>query len=336
MSATEHWGEHEQLPTKPTKSGKSFLFWRKERVDHYATPATEGIRNVIVQVKSANITAIRSVSGSSIGIRLTGWSRQHSADEFGIETYREGDHLHIGIREPEGMGRIINWSHLELMIELPVKDWELIRLAAGSGNVKASQLNAQSAAIESGSGNLLASDLKLNQTLRMHTGSGDVKAERIEASESSVHSNSGNLDVKDMRIEQQFDLHTSSGNIAARRFEASRSSIYSGSGNIDLKDGSCAVKAESGSGNIQMECLLLTADSELWTGSGNIAVDLASGNTDLSVTCGTGSGNGSISGDGFIVTERTNDYSRMAGRYGDGAIKLQIRTGSGNYRLHRA
>lgn len=338
MSATEPWGEHDhdQLPSKPAKSGKSFLFWRKERVDHYAMPAAEGIRNVYVAVESANITAKRSVSSnSSIGIRLTGWARQHSADEFGIETHREGDRLHIGIREPDRLGRIINWSQLELAIELPAKDWELIRLTTGSGDLNIAQLTAHSASFESGSGDLMAEDLKLKHSLRLHTSSGDVKAVRIEAGESSIHTNSGDLAVADLRIEQHVNLHTSSGDITAERFEADRSSIYSGSGDIVLKDGGAAIKAESGSGNIRIERLLLTADSELWTGSGNIVADLASGNTDVAVTCGTGSGNGSISGDGFIVTERTDDNTRMAGYYGDGTIKLQIRTGSGDYRIHK-
>jgi lia operon protein LiaG len=335
MPATEQWGEDDHLPSKSSKIGKSFLFWRKERVDHFATPAAEGIRSVFVAVESANITAIHSVSGSSIGIRLTGWTRQHVAEEFGIETRREGDQLHIGVREPDGLGRLMNWSQLELAIELPAKEWELIRLMTGSGDVRLTQLSAKSAVIESGSGDLLAADLKLNHFLRMHTGSGDVKAERIDAEESTVHSNSGDLATADMRLAQLLDLHTSSGNIAAERFEAERSTIYSGSGNIVLKDGAAAVKAESGSGNIHIERMLVTANSELWTGSGNVTVALAPGNTDLEVVCGTGSGNGSIRGNGFIFSEKTKDFSRMAGQFGDGSIKLQIRTGSGDYRIHR-
>ncbi|GMK39977.1 hypothetical protein PCCS19_30320 [Paenibacillus sp. CCS19] len=338
MSATEQWGEHKQAPNKPAKSGRSFLFWRKERVDHYAMPEAEGIRSVFVSVESANINVYRAVSGSSIGIRLTGWARQHSADEFGIETRREGDRLHIGIREPHRLDHLMNWGQFELgmEIELPAKDWELLRLTTGSGNLSVSRLAAQSAVIESGSGNVLAMDMKVEQTLRLHTGSGDARAERVEAGESTIHTNSGNLTVADMKNEQRLDLNTSSGNITSSRFEAGFSSVYSGSGNIVLKDGGASVKAESGSGNIRMERLLITGDSELWTGSGNIDVHLTSGNTDLAVTCGTGSGNGHISTHDFSVTERTDDSSRIAGQFGDGTIKMQIRTGSGNFALHRS
>lgn len=337
MSATEQWGEHKQAPSKPAKSGRSFLFWRKERVDQYAMPEAEGIRSVFVSVESANVSVLRTVSGSSIGIRLTGWTRQYSADDFGIQTRRDGDRLHIGIREPHRLDRM-NWGQLELEmeIELPAKDWELLRLTTGSGNLSVSRLTAQSAVIESGSGNLLATDMRVGHTLRLHTGSGDVTAERVEASESAIHTNSGNLTVEDIRLEQRLDLNTSSGNIIAARFEAGHSSVYSGSGNIVMKDGGASVKAESGSGNIRIERLLVTGDSELWTGSGNIDVHLASGNTDLAVACGTGSGNGHIGNKDFMVTERTDDSSRMAGQFGDGTIKLQIRTGSGNYALHRS
>lgn len=338
MSATEHWGEHKQVSGKPAKSGRSFLFWRKERVDHYATPEAAGIRSVFVSVGSANISVSRTVGSSSVGIRLTGWARQHTADEFGIETHREGDRLHIGIREPIGQGGIMNWGQLELRleVELPAKDWDIIRLTTGSGNLKVSQLAAQSAVIESGSGNIKAMDLKVEQMLRLHTGSGDVTAERIAAGESSLHTNSGNLTVEDIRLEQQLELNTSSGNITTQRFVAGHSNIYSGSGNIALKDGGTSVKAESGSGNIRIDRLLMTGDSELWTGSGNIDVNLTSGNTDVAVTCSAGSGNGHISGNGFMMTERTDDCSRMAGHFGEGIFKLQIRTGSGNYALHKS
>ncbi|MBD3922618.1 DUF4097 family beta strand repeat protein [Paenibacillus sp. PR3] len=338
MSATEQRGEHKQESGKPSKSGRSFLFWRKERVDHYAMPEAKGIRSVFVSVESANITVTRTFGGSSIGIRLTGWARQHSADEFGIETHREGDRLHIGIREPVEQGGIMNWGQLELNleVELPAKDWDSIRLMTGSGNLKVSQFVAKSTVIESGSGNIRAMDLKLEQMLRLHTGSGDVTAERLTAGESFIHTNSGNLTVEDIRLEQRLEMNTSSGNIASQRFEAVHSSIYSGSGNIVLKDGGSSVKAESGSGNIRIDRLLMTGDSELWTGSGNIDVHLASGNTDVTVACSTGSGNGHISGNGLIMTERTDDSSRMAGRFGDGIFKLQIRTGSGNYALHKS
>jgi|GEM_PF-771321 len=337
MSTTEQWGERKQVQGKPAKSGRSFLFWRKERLDQYAMPEAEGIRSLLVSVDSANITVSRTFGGSSIGIRLTGWARQYSAEEFGIETFREGDQLHIGIREPIGQGGIMNWGPLELKleVELPAKEWEWIRLKSGSGNLKASQIAAKSVVIESGSGSLMVTDMKVEQLLRLHTGSGDVTAERLTADESSIHTNSGNLTVEDLRIEQRLELNTSSGNINAARIEALYSSIYSGSGNIMLKDGSTSVQAESGSGNIRMDRLLMTGNSELWTGSGNIDVHLASGNHDVAVTCSTGAGNGHISGNGFIMTERTDDSSCMAGRFGDGSFKLQIRTGSGNYALHK-
>ncbi|MWC30004.1 DUF4097 family beta strand repeat-containing protein [Paenibacillus sp. MMS18-CY102] len=275
------------------KGGGSFMFWKKERIAQSQSAVAEGIRSINVSVENADVVLVRSKS-DTIGIRLTGRVSERMSDELSIRSVRQGDTLEIGIDRPEGWLSWLNWNNLELAVELPEADWNLVR---------------------------------------MHTGSGDITAKDIAANGIDLDTGSGDLDITNMKTKQAIELHTGSGNITANQLTAERGLFRSGSGNIKVIDSKAAFQMETGSGNIRLDQYAIERDTDLKTGSGDIKIKLGAAPKSLAVDFDAGSGDGRIRWDGFSYAIGDDNRSRILGSFGSGDTLLKVRTGSGDFKL---
>ncbi|WP_127533393.1 DUF4097 family beta strand repeat-containing protein [Paenibacillus kobensis] len=272
----------------------SFMMWRKEQLNgRFEQAGADGVRSVLIDVKRANVTVTPS-NGATIGIRLTGKLSKTWNGEIGIATSRLQDELAIGIRQERGLLRFLDWGTLHLEVELPAKIWSTIQINTGSGNVRVRDLKADTVYVATGSGNLIATDIVAGQLLDMNVGSGNIDAEW---------------------------------------FDAGKTCIRTGSGNLRLIEGMTTLTAETGSGNIEAEELSIEGDTELHSGSGNIFVRLAPEPLSLSLEYESGSGNAHVTRPGFVTQERGRGNSALRGKFGDGEVRLRVRTGSGNFQL---
>jgi len=272
----------------------SFMMWHKEQLhDRFEQAGAESVHSILIDVKRANVTVVRGV-GDTIGVRLTGKLGKVWNGEIGITTQRLGEELEIGIRQERGLIRFLDWGQLHLEVALPAKIWSTVRINTGSGNVRARDLKADTVYLATGSGNLRAADIVAGRLLDMNVGSGNIDAEW---------------------------------------FDAGKTCIRTGSGNLRLIEGMTTLIAETGSGNIEAEELSIEGDTELHTGSGNIFVRLAPEPVSLTLDYESGSGNGHVARAGFVSQERGRGRSAIHGKFGDGEVRLRVRTGSGNFEL---
>lgn len=279
------------------KEGSSFSFWRKVPIHRIETAGMVGVRSFRIVTYDVNIRILRSSGGSSsIAIRLTGKASHRIAGEIGIETRRDGDTLEIEVRVPSGPQRLFEWSQLELAVELPSQLWNTIHITAESGNIYATGMKAAAMSLLSGGGNIEAADLKLAEQLELRTGSGDLILDRIETVLAAVET---------------------------------------GCGDINATDAACAVYAVTGSGNIRLERFDPAAHSEVKTGSGDVRVSLVPAADRLAIDFLSGSGSGRINEPGFVYQEQSDDSSQIIGMFGDGSVRLTVRTGSGDFELRR-
>ncbi|EFM10564.1 conserved hypothetical protein [Paenibacillus curdlanolyticus YK9] len=276
-----------------TKSSGTFMFWKKERIAQSQSAAAEGIRNIYLSVESADVVLVRS-KGDTIGIRLTGNVSERLSEELAIRSERRGDTLEIGIDRPKGWLNWLNWSNLELAIELPDAEWNTVRMHTGSGNIHAKDVGSVDIDLDTGSGDLVISNVKTKQMIQLHTGSGNITASQLTGDRGWIRSGSGNIKVIESKAEFQMD---------------------------------------TGSGNIRLDQYAIERNTDLRTGSGDIKVKLAVAPKSLAIDFDAGSGDGRIRWEGFSGSERGENRSRIVGMFGDGEIKLKVRTGSGDFQL---
>ncbi|XEC94688.1 DUF4097 domain-containing protein [Paenibacillus tarimensis] len=162
------------------------------------------------------------------------------------------------------------------------------------------------------------------------TGSGNINIEEVAASDIRIDGGSGNMNAERLTAERlEFEL--GSGNVKLLDSTADIIGKVS-SGNIRI-DGTALNKidVQTGSGNIRIAADRLTGDVGVKTGSGNVNVDLSERPESLAVKARTGSGDINVRWDNF--TQTGSKGSTFEGAFGDGDIKLDVRTGSGNFTL---
>ncbi|GFN33107.1 DUF4097 family beta strand repeat-containing protein [Paenibacillus xylaniclasticus] len=253
---------------KVERKSNSFMLWHKEQMNgKYEQAGAEGVHNIVIDVKSADVTVTRG-RNNTIGIRLTGNMRTAWNGDISIETQRFGDELEIGIRQERSLLRLLDWGQLHLEVELPPAIWSKIRIYTGSGNVRVKELKADTVYIATESGDLFAADIVAGQLLDMHTESGDIDVEW---------------------------------------FDAGRTCIRTGSGDLKLIEGMTTLIAETGSGDIEAEELSIEGDTELHTGSGDIFIRLAPEPLSLALDYVSRSGDGSVTRPGFVGESRRSD-----------------------------
>lgn len=226
-----------------------------------------------------------------------------------------------------GNSGVVAWADLE--VRLPKSAIE-VWLKNGVGALSASGVSG-TLKFDTASGDITLSDVEGD--ILADTGSGDVKASSLRGS-FKCDTGSGDCEVTGFRGDE-LSLDTGSGSLHAQDIEARRLSADTGSGDVKLMKAEAEeIKADTGSGNVEVEALgtrltRLKAD----TGSGNVHLRLSK---DASFEARADMGSGDIR-NGFADAEPILKRREVVGyRRGDGRIKIDVDTGSGDVVLEPA
>lgn len=185
-----------------------------------------------------------------------------------------------------------------------------VRLDSDSGSIAVQHAEGDLVA-DTGSGDVDGSDL--SGSFRCDTGSGECRVERFDG--------------------ETLTCDTGSGNVKLRAVSARRIALDTGSGDVDLAQGDAEdVTADTGSGNLRLalpgpRLSRLKAD----TGSGDVALSLAA---EAAFEARGGGGD--------IVSRYSDAQAIVRGgevvgyRRGDGRIRIEVDTGSGELVLQPA
>src|SRR5690606_29702818 len=148
-----------------------------------------------------------------------------------------------------------------------------------------------------------------------------------------LHSGSGNQRLSHVKAADEIQLDMGSGNATVDTFEAASLTFEASSGNVKLLDGSAAITGNIGSGNIHYHTARLAQDVRLRAGSGNVEIGLDEEPSSLKVEFRTGSGDSDIDWEG--IKYDIKEEGDVSGQFGDGAVMLEVSTGSGNIDFER-
>jgi hypothetical protein len=160
--------------------------------------------------------------------------------------------------------------------------------------------------------------------LRFDTASGDIHVDHVSG---AVLADSGSGDVGADAVTGSFRCDTGSGDCRVRGFKGDRLQLDTGSGDLDLRDVDARlIEADTGSGDVDAALLAaqrITAD----TGSGDVRLRLP---RDASFELRADTGSGGIES-GFQDAAPILRGRQVVGyRRGDGAVRIDVDTGSGD------
>jgi len=199
------------------------------------------------------------------------------------------------------------------------------------------------ATFHNGAGSMEAQEVE--GTLRFETSQGDVRLSQV-AGDVAVDTGSGNVNAADLR--GSFKCDTGSGDCIVKGFSGERLVCDTGSGKVRVSSASAhSIAIDSGSGNVVLE----EADAEelsVDTGSGDLEVtspsrrlarlkaDTGSGDVKLRLAADAGFEAHADLGSGDIVNRYADAQPILKKREvvgyrrGDGRIRIDVDTGSGN------
>ncbi|MBM7619733.1 lia operon protein LiaG [Bacillus tianshenii] len=268
-----------------------------------------GIKKVEVDVSSIDVKVV-STTGEEIKVDLAGEVSERYKDDFKLIVKENGDTLKVEIEEPNfRFGTIM--INLQMIIELPEKEYESIRLNASSGDFDIKGIRAMEMITEVSSGDIRAEDVTVASVFELDASSGDMRLNNVKAEKFAVSASSG--DIRLDGVEGEVSVDTSSGDIT----------VYDAAGNLTLEasSGDITIDNNKVQGNIQAEAT-----------SGDVKVSFRDAPTSLSLDFRASSGDGSVNLEEMLFDEKTED--EILGKIGDGKYLLKVRTTSGDFSLN--
>ncbi len=162
-------------------------------------------------------------------------------------------------------------------------------------------------------------------TLRFDTASGDITHDGVTG---DVLADSGSGDVRATQMAGSFRCDTGSGACDVRGFKGDRLSLDTGSGNLVLRDVKARViEADTGSGDVEADLNAGAERVSADTGSGDVRLRLP---RDASFELRADTGSGEVQSR-FADAEPILRRREVVGyRRGDGSLKIDVDTGSGD------
>ncbi len=181
-------------------------------------------------------------------------------------------------------------------------------LKTGSGSIRVEGIQAANLILNSGSGDIRATDY--NGLFEARTGSGSVSADGIQGISLVLSTGSG--DIRGSSLKGALNAKTGSGSIDIK-------------GDTNLTNG---LRLETGSGDIRMSAkLTVTSDGTITTGSGSVRLNLAGGAAPgFDISTNSGSIRVGLPNTNFTRQEK------HAVRTG-GSPVINVRTGSGDVEI---
>lgn len=217
----------------------------------------------------------------------------------------------------------------ELLV--PQKMYDQFIVSAKSGNVTVQNVQAETLDISSQSGNITVKE-GTGEQFSVKSSSGNIKLNEIEATSFSAKATSGNVTL-DQVDSDLISLSVTSGNVKLDSFTAEQIDASVTSGNVNVKRGASAFHVKTTSGNINIEADEILGDSTLKTSSGNVNLTLNKRPQSLFVSHQKSSGSTNIKYNDFKTSSYSDKSKKVEGQFGDGDIKLEVVTTSGNFKL---
>ncbi|MEY9095165.1 DUF4097 domain-containing protein [Paenibacillus sp. RC84] len=287
------------------------LSFKTQDIHLEKTAEAASLQNITVETGSADTRIVKG-EGDQVNVRLDGSVSKKQAEKFQLKVDAKGDTLSVGIEEPNEIGVGVTIINVELVVELPEKNWKSVRVQSGSGNIDLESLKGDS--------------------VETKAGSGDTSFREIKSAKLVANAGSGNIYVADVQGDA-ITLKADSGDIRAEQYAANDLKFEGHSGNVELKQGKASLQGETHSGDIRVEAGELLRDADLKSGSGSVKIELTEEPKSLAVDFEGGSGNGSVDWEAFSYEEKNDKKDRLKGKFGSGEVKLKVRTGSGDFQL---
>ncbi|RJX36638.1 hypothetical protein D3P09_26635 [Paenibacillus pinisoli] len=270
------------------------------------------VRNLDISSGSLDVRLVKG-TGSEAVVKLEGWASKNYVKNLKLEHSKEDGTLKLSLKSDRGIRFGFGFRGVDMIVELPEKTWNQLDVDLDSGDLIVEQASAESAKLHTSSGDVKASDFKVDSSLTISMNSGDM----------SLHSVSAN----------KMDLATQSGDISVNGYQAERIDFKVGSGDVSFEDGVAELSGKTGSGDIRMNVENITRHTDLRTGSGDVVISLDRNPNSLSVQFKASSGDGVIRKDDFTYDTGSNGERNIKGKFGSGDIKLNVQTGSGDFVL---
>jgi DUF4097 and DUF4098 domain-containing protein YvlB len=209
-------------------------------------------------------------STNEITATLTGKVSKKFVEPTKLNLVREGDTVKISV-DTKSLSYGISVFDVQIRVELPQQQYNSFVLNTGSGNLKMTDLAANTVRIEAGSGDINL-DRLTSQKLTLKTGSGEVSMSDVEA-EIELEAGSAEIAVEMADITHPMKITTGSGGVTLNTIHSpSSATIIFNHGSGELRnhwdvtelpaaddeqtivfgDGSVPVDIKTGSGNLKL------------------------------------------------------------------------------------
>ncbi len=230
---------------------------------------------------------------------------------------QSGNYVKIGHAEDRELMRNVSISY-----DLVVPAETRLRSSTGSGSQSIAGLRGPVKA-GTGSGNLRIDDI--GDELEAHTGSGNIEIRSVKG---RLHAQTGSGPIRATDIAGGFVATTGSGDVRLEQSSPGDGKVDTGSGTVEIHGLRGGLRVETGSGGINVAGEP-TGDWSLHTGSGGVIVRVPS-EAAFDVDAHTSSGHISSS---HSITAQTIGRGELRGKVGQGGVRLELRTGSGNIQI---
>ena len=231
---------------------------------------------------------------------------------------QSGNYVKIGHTEDRELMRNVSISY-----DLVVPAETRLRSNTGSGSQSIAGLRGPVKA-GTGSGNLRIDDI--GDELEAHTGSGNIEIRSVKG---RLHAQTGSGPIRATDIAGGFVATTGSGDVRLEQSSPGDGKVDTGSGTVEIHGLRGGLRVETGSGGISVEGDP-TGDWSLHTGSGGVVARVPS-EAAFDVDAHTSSGH--ISTTHSITIQGTVGRGELRGKVGQGGVRLELRTGSGNIQI---
>lgn len=296
-----------------------FIYENSDKYTAGAAEISETVENIEIDWLSGSVTV---APHSSDTVSFSEESSKALKDNLQLYYWLNGTTLHIRFC------RSGHWNLKDLEKELTVFVPENIKLNdlevnTVSAEISLDSLQADSADIESTSGNIRLTDLTVTRTAEIIGVSADININKLQSDSASIETTSGNIKLIDCKVTEKVEVNTVSGNLEAEfseplgEFEGDASSgmfqvsapsvgrfgaeTVSGAVSLFSQSAPKELVIDTTSGNVE---LYLPKDSsftlKLNTTSGDFSTDLPSVKNGERYTFGEGSGGykiATVSGD---------------------------------------
>ena len=265
--------------------------------------------NLTVDGICADITVEKSTNGKiNVSYENNGNERQRQMYEF--YSYKEGNTVYAGIRRVGKAVFLFNAKlySMNIYVEIP-EDTGNVNVKTASGNIKISNVNADSIIATTASGDVVidgvyttdfrikvsSGDISLDDVnsvqLRAGATSGDIEANNIDTKFLSLRSSSGDIEIGNIKADI-VDCSPLSGDLEIVNMKAGECKVRSSSGDIEIRDFTMNnADVSSISGDIRM--IQVVGDGlRVNSGSGDVTAEVnvkrchaSSKSGDAEVTC---------------------------------------------------